>query len=445
MKTIDEPARETPIAGEHDVIVCGAGSAGFVAATAAARAGARTLLIERHGILGGTATAAMMVEFGSIHDGARVIVGGITHEFLHRMDDFGGAPFLDADTHRMIFDPESMISVCREMVVESGAEVLLHSLIVGVVCEGPRVAGVIVENKTGRSAYLAGVVIDATGDGDVAAHAGAEFDLGRPGDGKMQPVTLEILLGNVDTTRFERRDVQELPDAIARAKAAGEWTIPTDQLFSAGRVVKRGAPDRPAEAFYFINGTNVLGVDGCLAEGLTRAELESRAQVDGLVAFFRKYVPGFENCYLDRTAAAVGIRETRRIRGDHTLTGAECLAATHFDDGIAAGHQSIDVHDVSGAQFEHAFLARGTHYEIPYRCLLPADLDLLVTGRCISVDHHALGSIRRMVTCMPLGEAAGLAAAAAAATGCALREVDVAALRTQLAATGHAIGNHEDT
>jgi len=445
MRTVNEPARDTPIAGEYDVIVCGGGPAGFVATIAAARGGARVLLIERSGILGGTATNAMMVEFGSLHDGSRVIVGGIAHGFLHRLSDFGGAPLLDEDSHRMIFDPESMIAVCHEMVVESGADVLLHSLIVDAVKEDARVTGVIVENKTGRSAYMASVVIDATGDGDVAARAGAPFDLGRPGDGKMQPVTLEIVLGNVDTTRFERRDVQELPDAIARAKAAGEWTIPTDQLFSAGRVVKRGAPDRPTKAFYFINGTNVLCIDGTRAEDLTRAELESRAQVDGFVAFFRKYVPGFENCYLDRTAAAVGIRETRRIRGDYTLTGAECLAAAHFDDGIAASHQSIDVHDVEGAAFEHAFLAPGTHYEIPYRCLIPAGLDgLLVTGRCISVDHHALGSIRRMVTCMPLGEAAGLAAGAAA-TGRPLRDVDVVALRTQLAAAGHAVGEHGDS
>jgi len=441
MNTVTEPAREVPVASDCDVIVCGGGPAGFVAAVAAARAGARTLLIERYGFLGGTATAGMMVEFGSIHDGARVIVGGVAHEFLHRMDEFGGAPLLDADSHRMIFDPEAMIAVCRQMVVESDAEVLLHTLIVDAVRDGDRVTGVIVENKTGRAAYLARVVIDATGDGDVAVRAGAAFDLGRPGDGKMQPATLEVLLGNVDTTRFSRRDVQQLPNAIARAKAAGDWTVPTDQLFSAGRVLKRGAPDRPTEAFYFINGTNVLDVDGSQAADLTRAELESRAQVDGLVFFFRKYVPGFEHCYLDRTAAAVGIRETRRVHGDYTLTGAECLAGAHFDDGIAASHQSIDVHDVAGAAFDHAFLAPGTHYEVPYRCLLPAGLEgLLVAGRCISVDHHALGSIRRMVTCMPLGEAAALAAAAAAAAGRPPRNVDVAAIRSDLAAAGHAIG-----
>jgi len=384
MDTLTEAAREIPVIGAYDVIVCGGGPAGFVAAVAAREAGARTLLVERYGFLGGTGTAGLMVEFGGIHDGERVIVGGVTHAFLHRLADFGGAPMPDAESHRMVFDPESMMTVCREMVTESGADLLLHALVVDAVREDGRVAGVVVESKSGRQAVLGKVVIDATGDGDVAARAGAAFHVGRPADGKVQPVTLVVILGNVDTTRFSRRDVSSLAEQIDRARREGEWTIPTECLFSAGRVIKRGAPDRPREAFFFINGTNVLDVDATNVRDLTRAELESRRQVEVLVRFLRKRVPGFERCYLHRTGAQAGIRESRRIRGEYTLTAGEVLAAAHFPDGVVPSHQTVDVHEVTGKRFEHRCLRPGTHYEIPYRCFLPRGLEgILVSGRCI--------------------------------------------------------------
>ena len=424
------------------MIVCGGGPAGFAAAVAAAERGASTLLIERYGFLGGTGTAAMMVEFGSIHDGAAVTVGGLTHRFLHRMVDHGGAIMRDPDSHRVVYDPESMISVCQDMTEASGARMLLHAQVAGAVREGDRVTGVIVESKSGRQAYLGRAVVDATGDGDVAARAGARFHLGREGDGKMQPVTLVVLVGNVDATRCDGPALKKaLNESIPAAKKAGEWPIPTDCFFSCSRVLKRGEPDDPTRAFFFMNVTNALGVDGTRAEDLTRAELETRRQVGPLVRFLRKRAPGFENCYLDRTAAQVGIRETRRVVGDYTLTGKEVLAATHFEDGIAPSHQTIDVHDVDGRAFEHGCLKRGTHYEIPYRCLLPAGLEgLLLAGRCISVDHHALGSIRRMVTCMPVGEACGVAAAMAAARGGSPRGIPVASLREELRRGGTLLG-----
>jgi ribulose 1,5-bisphosphate synthetase/thiazole synthase len=444
MNTLAETAPKVPVAGNYDVIVCGGGPAGFVAAIAARRAGATTLLVERYGFLGGTATAGLMVEFGSIYDGARVIVGGITHEFLHRMDDFGGAPMRHPDSHRMVFDPESMIAVCQDMLTETGADVLLHTLVVDAIGQNGLVKGVIVESKSGRQALLGKTVIDATGDGDVAVRAGAEYHLGRKEDGRMQPVSLEVIVGNVDSTRLSRQETKTLTEMIRREKEAGEWTIPTDRLFSMGRVLRRGAPDRPKEASFFINGTNVLDVDGTDARDLTRAEFESRKQVDVLVRFLRRHAPGFENCYLERTAAQVGIRETRRIKGDYTLSGEEALAGNHFADGVVPSHQSIDVHDVAGKCFEHKYLELGTHYEIPYRCFLPAGLDgILVSGRCISVDHEALGSVRRMVTCMPMGEACGRAAAMASGTGCSLRDVPVGLLRQALREGGTVIGDEK--
>jgi len=436
MKTFAERARDIPVVGEYDVIVCGGGASGFVAAAASAREGARTLLVERYGILGGTATAGLMVEFGSIFDGNEVTVGGITHEFLHRLIDYGGVALRDEKTHSQTFDPESMIAVSQEMVLESGAELLLHSLVVEPMTEGGTVTGVVLENKSGRQAVTGRVIIDGTGDGDVAARAGAKFMKGRDADGKMQPGTLEILLGNVDTSRAAETVYDFIP-TVKEGQKRGDWPLPTDRLFSWGRVAKRGAPDDPHSSFFFINGTNALDVDGTSAESLTKAEIETRRQAEALVEFLRKHAPGFEKCYLDRTAVQVGIRETRRIVGDYMLSREDVLSARHFEDGVVPAHNSIDVHDVTGRDFEHEYLKPGTHYEIPYRCFLPAGLDgLLVTGRCISVDHQALGSVRVMVVCMPMGEACGLAAAIAAAGNCTPRQIDVQELRKKLRAGG---------
>lgn len=440
METYHESGACLPVIGRFDVLVCGGGASGFVAAIAAARQGASTLLIERYGFLGGTATAAMMVEFGGMHDGRQPLLGGVTHEFLHRLDAYGGAPFSNQDSHAMIFDPESMIEVCRRMALESGVRLLLHTWVADAIMEDNRVVGVIVENKSGRQAVRANVVIDCTGDGDVAARVGAAFEIGRPGDGKLQPVTLEILLGNVDTTLVDYSHHRVLIPRIAAARTAGTWTIPTDQLFSWGRVRKKGAPDDPQHAFFFINGTNAIDCDGTDAESLTKAEVQTRGQVQQMLEFLRREAPGFRNCYLDRTAAQIGIRETRRITGDYVLTRDDVLSGRHFDDGVVPGCNSIDVHEVGGKTFRHEYLKPNTHYQIPYRCFLPKGIEgLLVAGRCLSADHHALGSVRVMIVTMPMGDAVGIAAALAAASGQSPRQVPPAAIRQRLRQQGTVI------
>ncbi|MBA4387204.1 MAG: FAD-dependent oxidoreductase [Verrucomicrobia bacterium] len=436
METYVERARELPVAGSYDVVVCGGGPAGFMAALASARRGARTLLVERYGILGGTATAGMMVEFGSIYDGAQTIVGGATHEFLHRLVDFGGVERFDARAHSMIFDPESMIAICLDMCKEAGVEMLFHTLVVDAVKSGTNVNGVILENKSGRSVVRGKVLIDATGDGDVAARAGAAFRTGRDGDSMVQPVTLEVILGNVDVTRLPKSH-HDVTAAIREAASRGEWAIPTERIFSWGRVCKRGAPDDPHAADFFINVTNALNVDGTSARDLTRAEIETRGQLEGLLRFLREHVTGFEKCFLDRTAVQVGIRETRRITGDYELTREDVLSARHFPDGVVPACNSIDVHEVTGKNFEHEWLKPGTHYQIPYRCFLPQGLDgILVAGRCLSADHHALGSARVMVVCLPMGEACGIAAALAADRSCPPRQIQADDIRTALRNNG---------
>ena len=406
-----EEARKLEVAGEYDVIVCGGGAAGFVSAIAAGREGMKTLIVERYGFLGGTATAALMVEFGSIYDGKDVMIGGITHEFLHRLEYQGEAELRDTNSHHMTFDPESMISVCQNMVLEAGVELLFHTIFVKTIMTNKRAIGIIIENKSGRQAIYGKVIIDATGDGDAAFSSGAKYSMGREGDKKCQPVTLEILLGNVDVIRAPKT-VHDLIPQIKEANKKGEWPIPTERIFSYGRIKKPGAANELSSSFFFINGTNVLDVDGTSAKSLTRAEIETRKQVAPLLRFLQKYAPGFEKCYLDRTGAQVGIRETRRITGDYVLTRDDVLSARHFEDGVVPAANSIDVHEVTGKDFKHDYLKKGTHYEIPYRCFLPAGVEgVLVAGRCLSVDHHALGSARVMVVCMPMGEAVGVAAA----------------------------------
>lgn len=436
METYVESGRVIPVYGCFDVIVCGGGPTGFMAAVASARAGARTLLIERYGFLGGTATAALMVEFGGAHDGSRIIIDDTTREFLDRMVAYGGADFRNGKDYSMRFDPETMIYVCQEMLLESGATLLLHSSVVSPLQEGNRVTGVIVENKSGRQAIYASVIIDCTGDADVAARAGADTVYGRTGDGRAQPVSLEFLLGNVDTTRVTYSD-KDLVPAIREARENGTLTIQSDQFFSWGIIRKRHAPEIPEHGWMFINATNILDVNGINADDLTTAEIELRRQIDPLVTFLRSTAPGFETCYVDRVAAQVGIRETRRIIGDYILTRDDVLSARHFADGIVPASNSIDVHDIDGKLFKHEFLQSGTHYQIPYRCFLPQHIEgLLVAGRTISCDHNALGSVRVMIICLPMGLAVGTAAAIATKHNITPRLINPADLREALKRQG---------
>ena len=423
MTTIQQPARALPVIGHYDTIVCGGGPAGFAAAIAASRNGASTLLIERYGFLGGTGTAGLMVDFGTFHDGTRPLVGGVLLELLTRMEDRLGAHRRNNEiTQGVTYDVEAMIAVCQAMALEAGVTLRLHTMVTDVIMEGDRVTGVALESKSGREAVTGRVFIDATGDGDLAAFAGADYVKGREGDGKMQPVSHELIVGGVDMGRVPKNH-RELVPAIEEARAAGAWPIPTERFFSWGPVPKCDRHGDPSRGYYFLNVTNALDVDGTRADDLTRAEIECRNQVDPLVDFLRKNAPGFENCWLDRTATQIGVRETRRIVGEHVLMRDDVLAARHFADGVVPAMNSIDVHDLEGKHFDHEFLKEGTHYQVPWRCLIPKRLEgLIVAGRCLSADHKALGSARVMVICTPMGEAAGRGAALAVREKCGVRE-----------------------
>jgi 2-polyprenyl-6-methoxyphenol hydroxylase-like FAD-dependent oxidoreductase len=437
-----EPAREVPVAHEVDVLVVGGGPAGVGAALAAARAGAQTLLVEAAGYLGGMWTLGMQTHATCFHDGKKVIVGGIPREIIDRLHAEGMAEDPVAKlasgsrSFYAAFDPEAMKCVLDDLLLGSGAQLLFHTQCVGARVEKGAVAGIVTESKSGRQAIRAKVTVDCTGDADVAFLAGAPTLRGREGDARSQPVTLTFMLANADLPRAGRWVEENPGEREAREKRARE----RGELSSPNRVALGALSVTPGVTYH--NVTRVLDVDCTRAEDLTRAEVVGRKQVREIVAWYRKNIPGFENCRLAAIAPSLGLRESRRIVGEYTLTAEDVLSAREFPDGIARQNYYIDVHSPDGAGLEGCSSGTlrpplGSSYEVPYRCLVPKERDaLLVAGRCISATREALGSARVTVCCAEMGQAAGLAAAQAARDGVPPRAIDGAALKKKLLAMG---------
>lgn len=437
-----EPARDIPVAGEVDVIVCGGGPAGVAAAISAARAGARTMLVEAAGYFGGMWTLGMQTHATCFHDGKKVIVGGIAREIIDRLGVLGAAENPDEKivsnpkSWFASFDPEIMKCVLDDLITEAGVRPLLHTQCVGAWVEDGAVRGILTESKSGRQAVRAAVTIDCTGDADVAFFAGAPTVKGRPGDGKCQPVTLTFMLANADFDvmgRWAAEHPEERERLDREAHARGELSSPARIALGARTVV-------PGVSYH--NVTRVLNVDITRAADLTRAEIEARRQVLEVVRYYRTYIPGFEKVRLLALAPSIGLRESRRIVGEYTLTAADVVSARAFPDGIARQRYYVDVHNPDGAGLEGPAgqppcPPPGSAYEIPYRCLVPIEREqLLVAGRCISADREALGSARVTVCCAEMGQAAGLAAAWAVRDGVPVRGVDGRALKQELVRLG---------
>ncbi len=451
-----EPVRHLPVAHEADVLVVGGGIAGVMAAVAAGRTGARTLLVERFGSLGGTGTSAMMNLFYVPYAASR----GLVRELFDRLIARGGA----IPGEFVVYDPELYKVTALDMLAEAGVQVLLHTLVSDAIMDGDRLRGIVVENKSGRQALLARVTVDASGDGDVAARAGAPYIKGRERDGKMRPMTLIFRMGGVAAARlveyvrahpedFSPDPLQCMLDLehhmirvfgffklVEEAKARGElW--PDCYYFRVESVL----PDR---GVLTVNATRVYGVDGTRADDLSRAEIETRRQMLQLAAFARKYIPGFERSFILDSASTIGVRETRRIRGEYVMTEDDILAGRQYDDvvGVDANQQNPRQqggHPPDGKEGgpqdleARSMIARMFVYEIPYRVLVPQAVDgLLVAGRCLSVDHHADVYTRNQGTAMASGVAAGVAAALAARTGVEPRRVDVAGVQGALRRLG---------
>ncbi len=445
-----EPEKKIPVRGRFDVIVVGGGSAGIGAAIAAAGNGAKTLLIERYGFLGGMLTAGLVI---GIHTDklyplkkfkeTKPLLGGVAQEFLTRLISAGGAvepsvwlKYTKIRSNYIPTDPEILKIVSQRMLRESGAELLYHSLGVGAIVEQKRVRGVFFESKSGREALLADIVVDATGDGDIAASAGAAYEI----SDKALPMTLMVILGNVDLERAK----ELLPGSL-------RWKEIINKAVDAGFARESILPERPVapalptrfvylppeetEKYWQRTGethgwaANFRGNCTDLTD-LSRAEIETREKLLPLIQFLRSNVPGYEKCYLLASAPQVGTRESRRIIGDYILTLKEDIDQERkHPDNICRGRRN------RGDSVEDADPA----FDIPYRCLVPKEIDgLLIAGRCISIDHPAglVIAIRDGIQTLAIGQAAGTAAALSMQKKLQPRKLDVKLLQKTLTSQG---------
>ncbi len=458
MKTIEEPARRIPVAAEVDVLVVGGGTAGVMAAIAAARHGAKTLIVEQYGFLGGTHTAALVSPVcPNYHPDGRPLTEGIGQEIFDRLAKQGRAEgrvngCYNADEDWPWFDPEALKYLLDEIVEESGAKILFNTIVSDVIRDNGSIIGVIVENKGGRSALMGRQIIDASGDADVAFRAGVPIESGRLLDRLNQPSSLRFLAGNVDFDKcctFLRKHGVKRPATPSVSYARGGGAKDLEKYF--GQLLAEGlvdaeildyfqfysAPGRPGEiSFNCPELRKFSATDGWDA---SRMQLEGRRKISKIMDFCQRYIPGFEASYIAYTAPMVGVRESRRIVGEYVLTEVDVLSGMKFPDAVARNNWPPDIHspsDDEGLMFtQDSFSA--DYVEIPYRALVPLKVDnLLVTGRCISATFEAQAAVRISRTCHALGQAAGTAAAMACAEKITPRQLDGRAVRKALETDG---------
>ena len=454
--TITLPPREALLAAATEVLVVGGGPAGIGAALGAAEAGAEVILAERYGFLGGNATAALVMPLMSFHTqratlerpGAaklfptdhgpgEPVVAGALAKLLGRLVRAGGAiPPSPATGYTVPFDPELFKLVALELLDGAGVQLLFHTFASDVEHGGP-VQGVVFETKSGPLVIRARVVVDCTGDADVATRAGAPYELGREQDGLVQPMTLMFRMVQFERAGFEAyvaahpeqwRGVHGLWDLIRKATAAGELDLPREDILFFGT---------PHEGEVSVNSTRVMRVLGTDVFDWSCAEVESRRQMRQIVAFLRRYVPGFECAYIAQSGVHTGVRETRRIVGDYQLTAEDVLEGRKFADVVARGAYPVDIHNPKGSGTVLKRLRPGEAYDIPLRALLPQGIEgVLVAGRCLSGTHEAHSSYRVMPIVMATGQAAGVCAALAARRDLTPRAVPVADVQAALIAQG---------
>ncbi|WP_205511618.1 FAD-dependent oxidoreductase [Longitalea arenae] len=448
--TVKEPAREIPIRTQVDVLVVGGGPSGITAAMAAAEDGLRVLLIESRSFVGGNMTIGLPI-LGFLGQKGNQIIKGLPQKLIDRL-----AARQAASEHRpcplhmslTLVEPESVKTVALEMLRESNVEVLFYTFCAGVVMEGDELKGVIVESKAGREAIMAKVIIDCSGDADVAYRSGVPCEYGNE-HGGVQPPTLMFCLGGVDTEKL-RLSVAQEPRTYLTDFIPAEYFGQNNQFVLVGmrNLVKKAQEDgltlttertilitglRKGEVW--VNMTRVNGVNGTDPESLTHGEIEGRKQIYDIQRYLIEYVPGFENAYFLKTAPFLGIRETRRIIGAYTMTREDIMSCRHFNDAIAVASYPLDIHHPQGGGCTLEWC--GDCYDIPYRSLVPQKVkNLLVAGRCISTTHEAMSAIRVMAPCMAMGEAAGRAAKQAVRRNVQPADIDVQQLQQELISNG---------
>lgn len=450
----------------YDVIVAGGGPAGIMAAAASARGGASTLLIEKNGFLGGAATAAVLGPISPFQFGDEQVIDGIPQEFVDRlvkekgstghmkaMDPYGSGDYL------CFYDREKYKYVAAEMLREAGVDILYHNLILSVQKDSNRVVGVTVASKSGVRPIGASVVVDATGDGDVAVLAHENYSLGDAETGKKQPSSAMFEMSDVDTERvrryvldnpqefewksdiipmreFDERLRQEyfvaqgFKSLVQKAEEKHELSFGRDSVLILNGI-------HPGSIHF--NATRVAGLDETDTEQRTEAEIDGRRQIESVSEFMIRYVPGFEHAYVSVTNSEIGVRESRHIEGVYTLTGEDVYNGRKFEDVASRGYFPIDMHNPDGASGYSANGKGGSwtplkdSYDIPYRCFVPKHIDgLVLSGRNISGTSKAHGSYRTQGGIMGIGQASGVAAALCALKGIQPRELPYKELQQAL-------------
>ena len=450
-------SKQIPVSYEADVVVAGAGSAGIAAAVAAARQGMKTLVIEQLGSVGGMATNGLVGPFMTSFDipGKRQIIMGMFEEMVQRMMEMGGAIhpreigprtsysgyYFVGHNHVGPFDHEAYKLVGTRMLLEAGVQVLLHTSFTDVIMDGEKIEGIVINNKAGLSIVKAKQFIDCTGDADVAAYAGAPTWMGN-GEGDIQPATLFFRVCNVDTEKLDAYIAEKSkeypimpfygPFSWLIKEHADEWNVPRCEvcLF-----------ESPVKGEFRLNVTRILNIDGTNPEDLTKAELEGLEQVHRVLAFMRKYAPGFENAIFMGTANTIGLRETRHIDGIKVLTKEDVIGCKVPEDTIAVFATSMDTHHKGDNGGDYFVLENGPYYGVPYGIMVPKKVsNLLVAGRSVSADEIGSSTVRMIPCCIAFGEAAGYAAAQAVKEDCAPADIDVQQLRQTLLANGAFLG-----
>ena len=430
-------SKSVPVVGSYDVVVCGAGPAGVIAAIAAAREGASVALVERFGFLGGMATAGLVMPLSVFIYQNKRVIGGIPWEFIERLEAMGGG-YIEKPLGNVAFDPELYKLCMQRMVLEAGVTLYMNSYLTGTVVgtEGT-VECVVIENKSGAEALEAKVFIDCTGDADLAAMAGVEM---QPMNGEpLQPLSTYFILAGVDTSS------PLIAEAMHHNKQGVNCHCLPIREYLLERAEELNMPEFGGpwfcttlhEGCVAVNMTRTAA-DACDNRDYTAAECRLREDVYRMADVLRNNFAEFKNCYVASVATQAGIRETRRIKGVHTMTAEEYMSGYRYEDSISRGAHPIDIHATKGSSQVTHFLEQAAY--VPYRALIANNYpNLLVAGRCLSADRKAFASMRVQASCMGTGQAAGVAAAMCAKVGCSVQSVDIGALVERLKALGAAL------
>jgi hypothetical protein len=449
LRTVTQSAREVQVIAATDVLVVGSGPGGLAAALASARAGVPTMLVERFGCLGGNITVVGVESIAWYRREGTVDSEGIGREFETRAKAMG-ASSPEVQSRSEALNADMFKVVADELAAEAGVTTLLHAFVTDAIVEGDTVAGVIVHSKSGAGAILGKRIIDASGDADVACHAGAPFRM--TAKERMLPVTVMFSVAGVDRRKF-------LDYVAANPKKYKDWGLQwdvakggkDDELFSpyleepfakarASGVIPAGLKtiggtwstiNEAGEATY-LNMIHLTGYDGTNVWDLTRGEIEGRAQALQAIRALNHYAPGFEKAKLRTFGMTIGVRDTRKIEGLYSLTAADVQNQARFDDSIGIFPEFIDGYGVL------VLPTTGRYYQVPYRALVPRGglKNLLVAGRCIAGDEISHASVRSMMCCAVTGQGAGVAAAVSVKDGAEVAEVDVGRVQAELRRQG---------